>query len=504
MERNDIIIKSIKMRVIILMLFLLSSSLMYAQHYGEKSHPMNKKTPNIEILEYWGKTSKSDKEIYNAAFAVLSADPNANFMDLLANQAFQSLCKKYDKKLLGGPMLGNIATDRISIWLRTVKPAKVEVAVKGNNYSRRVGPVHTTRTSDFTAIIPIVGLQASTNYEYSIYLDDELIDLPVETIFKTAPDEDNSTKTRIAFGSCTHRWGLGNEQLFQQIKSRDPDAMLLLGDIAVQDRNDHFGMHRADYLARDFQPAWQNFVSTVPAYTSWDDHDYFDNDKAGIPNGFIKKDKVQIREIFQQSWNNPSYGLEHEKEGIFFRSRIGQVDIIMTDNRYFREHKPGSFLGHEQMNWLKEQLLDCEGPFIILSCGSMWSDFVSNGKDSWGTNDPEGREEIFRLIEENNIGGVVLISGDRHGARGFTIPRKSGFSFYEFEAASLGARVGPATTKPEWNTQLYGIDGKFAFGEFTVDTSIPDPELTFRLIEENGTTLYQITLKRSELMPGNF
>lgn len=46
-----------------------------------------------------------------------------------------------------------------------------------------------------------------------------------------------------------------------------------------------------------------------------------------------------------------------------------------------------------------------------------------------GVNDPEGREELFSFIEENNISGVLLISGDRHGARGFTIPRKSDFGF---------------------------------------------------------------------------
>jgi hypothetical protein len=38
--------------------------------------------------------------------------------------------------------------------------------------------------------------------------------------------------------------------------------------------------------------------------------------------------------------------------------------------------------------------------------GSMWSDFVSNSKDSWGVNAPDG----FRFIEENNISGHCLLS----------------------------------------------------------------------------------------------
>jgi alkaline phosphatase D len=92
------------------------------------------------------------------------------------------------------------------------------------------------------------------------------------------------------------------------------------------------------------------------------------------------------------------------------------------------------------MAWLETQLQDCKGPFIVLSSGTMWSDYISDGKDSWGKHDREGRERIFDLIEQNRVPGVLLISGDRHGARGFRIPRRSGFAFYEFEVASLGGK----------------------------------------------------------------
>jgi alkaline phosphatase D len=269
----------------------------------------------------------------------------------------------------------------------------------------------------------------------------------------------------------------------------------------VQDRNDHLGLHRADYLLRDFLPAWKDFASKIPVYASWDDHDYFDNDKAGIPEGYSGKDRDGVRNVFKHAWVNSSYGDGSLDQGIFTRERIGPFDIIMTDNRFFRTGQKGSFLGRSQMDWLKEQLLDCKGPFIILSCGTMWSDYVSNGKDSWGVNDPEGREEIFSFIEDKGISGVLLISGDRHGARGFTIPRKSSFGFFEFEAASLGARIGPPAKDPNWETQLYGIDGKFAFGEFTYVPSNDDPAVIFRLVGEDGSHLFEKTIKKSELTP---
>jgi len=95
------------------------------------------------------------------------------------------------------------------------------------------------------------------------------------------------------------------------------------------------------------------------------------------------------------------------------------------------------------------------------------------------------------------LGGVLFISGDRHGARGFKIPRPSGRTFYEFEPASFGGRWGPGV-KPR-KSQLFGFDRQVAFGEFSIDATLDDPEVAFRLIQDNGTVLYQLALKRSQL-----
>ncbi len=236
------------------------------------------------------------------------------------------------------------------------------------------------------------------------------------------------------------------------------------------------------------------------------DLDYFKNDGWGIPEGFTDKDRQGVWEVFRHAWNNPSWGFNDERRGVFLRTRVGCCDIIMVDHRYFRtareEGKSGNLLGPEQMQWLETQLLDCTGPFIILSCGTMWSDDVTHGEDSWGVYDPEARDRIFNLIEKHRIPGVLLISGDRHGARIFTIPRPSGYQFYEFEPASLGGRGdGPPATDPKWKTQLFGVIGEYAFGEFTFDATVPDPVALFRLVRYDDEALYEIELIRSQLTP---
>ena len=70
-----------------------------------------------------------------------------------------------------------------------------------------------------------------------------------------------------------------------------------------------------------------------------------------------------------------------------------------------------------------------------------------------------------------------------------------------FEAGSLGGRTGPPAMRPEWDTQLYGFVGKYAFGEFTIDATIADPEVTFRLIGDDCAVLHELKLKRSQLTP---
>lgn len=457
----------------------------------------------LQILNLFENQAQSKLDLYSAVYRALATEQNATFAAVASDETVQKLCTEQGITHLGGPMLGCLKSDGARVWVRTVKPAKVEVALEVDGQVKRFGPVESSLASDLTAIVEVTGLKAGTRTPYKLMIDGKEVAIPARAAI-TTPPADEATRTRITFGTCQHRWGIAHRGNTDQILERKPHAMLMYGDIAVQDRNNVLGMHRADYALRDIHTTWQDLSCCTPLYTSWDDHDYFDNDRWGIPKGFTDEDRRGVRKVWTQNWNNPYYGLGEEGGGIFTHTRIGPCDVIMTDNRYFRMRKINkhSFLGPVQMEWLKNTLLACKGPFIVISCGTMWSNYVSAGKDSWGQFDPEGREEIFQLIEDNRIGGVLLISGDRHGARGFRIPRPSGFDFYEFEPASLGARTGPPATHHTWEeVQLYGFDNTFAFGEFTFDVAKEDPEVTCRLIEHSGKILHEMTLKRSQLTP---
>lgn len=459
---------------------------------------INASTDNYTLLNNFdGPLSQTQQLLYLIADSILKNDYYGSYVSLSENEVFRTFCKIHTIEVLGGPMLTNARSNGVDVWIRTAMPSKVTVRVFGNNIDRYYGPAYSTDTSDLSAVVAINGLSPNSAYRYEVYINDNKFTMAQSPVLRTLPEANE--ETRIAFGSCLHRWGMGFEQQSHVLTDRKPHALLLMGDIAVQDRNNHIGQHTLDYFMRDMFPAWKNIAANIPVYATWDDHDYFDDDKYGIPPGYTQEDKTNVWKVFRYAWNNPSYGTNKTGEALYFRTRIGSCDVLMLDNRSLRSQ--GSLLGKEQMQWLKSQLLDCRGPFIILSCGTMWSDYVSNGKDSWGVFDSAGREDLFRFIERNNIAGVLLISGDRHGARGFRIPRPSGFSFYEFGAASMGALFGPPVTKPEWTTQLYGVSAVAAFGEFTFTADTEDPLVTFRLVNDENVILYELTLYRSELSP---
>lgn len=73
--------------------------------------------------------------------------------------------------------------------------------------------------------------------------------------------------------------------------------MMLLGDMAVDDRKNQINMHRADYLLRVVSEPWRRLSASVPLYASWHDHDYLNNDLGGVPEGFSEADREALRAV---------------------------------------------------------------------------------------------------------------------------------------------------------------------------------------------------------------
>jgi len=458
----------------------------------------HKGTPEIDArILARSEPPKNSQAFFAEARQLFEANPMATFAEL---PGLREAAVRHGLGLLGGPLLGALSPQGARVWVRTLQPAQVEVVVKTTTGERTFGPVASTIASDLSAVIPVTGLEPATTYPYSLRIDGKPVSIPSTAAIRTPAAADQPGRFTFAFGSCFHKTGLGDRALLERIHQRGAQAFLTLGDCAVDDRQARVGLHRSDYLLRDLHPGWQTLAASTAVYASWDDHDYFDNDLSGVPPNHTDADRDAVRKVWKENWNNPAYGFEERKLGIFFRTRLGPCDLIMLDTRSRRTKKgePDSFLGAEQMRWLEQELTTCTAPFVILTSGTMWSDQISKGKDSWGVWDPAGREKIFALIEKLRL-PVVLFSGDRHGARVVQIPRPSGHCFWEFEPASLGAHTGPAAFGSDKSHQPFGEVLTALFGECTVDTTAAEPTATFRLVDAQGSIHWERTLSRREV-----
>lgn len=441
---------------------------------------------DLRIMNQYGDQAQEVLDFYTACREALTGEK--------PGKALSAVCRRFNRSKLGGPMLGDPTATGVAVWLNLPDPGQVQVRVipvKG-------GKSRTYQSTKKERIHSIAcnGLAPDTAYSYEV-TGSSNISLGVGR-FMTAPAELSEKPFRIAFGTCYHKVGMYRPELMQLIRERDNRAMLVLGDSAVDGRKDNYGLINADYLLRNLSQPWQQLSAHVPVSATWDDHDYWGDDISGTLTNSNKPIDVRgLRKAWKANWNNPER--EVEREGIYFSTQIGPIQHIALDTRSCRVNqqrgKLNSFLGKEQMDWLKQQLESSDAPCILISGGTMWSDYISSGKDSWGTWDTEGREQIFQWIDARKDSLVILLSGDRHGARGFAIPRPNGGHIHELEVAGMGGVPGPGAHGKGRKYQLFGYPGgTWAFGELAFRKMDNKLQVEFKLVNERGHEMETITL----------
>ncbi len=410
--------------------------------------------------------------------------------DLLAEPAFVDLVEKHDLKLFNGPMVGDLLPTSAKFWVRTAGPAKVQVLI-GDQVSKLV---ETAEADDFTAVMTVEGLKPFAPYTYAISLDGERIERD-SFRFRTAPEPGQKVEFHVAFGSGS-RYVPVNEHAWSTMAKQRPLAYLGLGDNVYIDVVNRRGAQRLFYYRRCLSPAYSELVAGVAMYAVWDDHDMAMNDSSG-GSGLEASWKLPNWKVFIQNWNNPEYGGGKTMPGTWHSFSLGDVDFFMTDGRFYRDKEDKTMLGPDQKRWLLEALANASGTFKVIASGTMWSDDADkNGKDSWaGTWARDEREEIFHLINESKIDGVVLISGDRHRSDIWKIDRPGGYPLYEF----VSAKVTNLHKHPTFPNAVWSYNEGNFWGQLHFDLLQDDPIVTFKCVDISGRVVKEFPLKLSQL-----
>ncbi|MGI9470549.1 MAG: alkaline phosphatase D family protein, partial [Rubripirellula sp.] len=280
------------------------------------------------------------------------AGPRELFTPLRKDASFDAWIRENSKPLLHGPMLTSLTDTSAEFWVRTADVATVSVVLTDAATAKPISA--TTRpTSDFTGIVVVEGLDPATEYEAQVSVDGQL--QPETSVFKTFPAKGQPARITIGFGGGSGYTPQYNH-MWSTIQDQSLTAFLTLGDNVYIDDPEHAMTQRYCYYRRQSEPLWKSFVSATPVFSIYDDHDFGVNDC--IPGPAIDKPawKRPVWEVFRQNWNNPGFGGGEAQPGCWYDFRIGDVQFIMLDGRYYRDLKGGSMLGPVQKKWLLETL----------------------------------------------------------------------------------------------------------------------------------------------------
>ncbi|MCS7297808.1 MAG: alkaline phosphatase D family protein [Bacteroidia bacterium] len=420
-------------------------------------------------------------------------------------------------KLQAGPMLGYAQMREVALWLQTTESATVQIEYADTLYPQRKVRTPSLRTQAeqaYTAIFRIGSLEPGRVYRYTILINGKPHDLPYPTFFKTLPQWRWRTAPpdfRFVIGSCAYindslydRPGTpygGGYEIFSSIAKQKPDFMLWLGDnvyLREADWNSRSGiLYR--YTHTRSLPELQPLLALCPHYAIWDDHDFGPNDADRSFWG-----RHLTREAFTLFWANPSYGVPSVPEGITTFFEWADADFFLLDNRTFRAPNKRvtgnrSMLGAAQLEWLIDALKSSRATFKFVACGSQILN-PSMGYENF-INFPEERELLIKRIEEENISGVIFLSGDRHFSEVSVLTLSNGQKLYDITASPLTASAFASASERDRNPLRlsHTLTTERNFLLLSVSGTERDRRLTITAYSAAGDPLWSHTIEAREL-----
>jgi len=412
-------------------------------------------------------------------------------------------------RLMQGPMIGAVTDHEIRIWARATGeyPVSIEYGTTFDLGSfRESEPVVAKKADDFTVVVTLGDLEPDTDYFYRVNVEGEpdryLKGFPPFRV-RTAPTPGADHDFRVAFGSCPRIQEDRVQPIWPVVSALEPTLFFWTGDNIYGDSLYPHILQEAYRRQRDVA-GLQPLLRSVPSLAVWDDHDYgLNNQDKGNP---IKEEALAI---FKQYWANPAYG-QPDIPGVFFRYSYGRVDFFFLDGRYNRDPDMApdtpekTMLGRDQLAWLQSELEASTAVFKVLVAGGGWSKAKGEGGDSWASFINE-RNKIFNFVRDNQITGVILLSGDSHVGELNAIPwsDEGGYDFYDLGSSPLaqGTPDSWLERRPEKRIRkVYFQGSNVGVIDFLFD---PSPRLVYRLIDLQGRSVWEpFELQADELVNG--
>jgi alkaline phosphatase D len=428
-------------------------------------------------------------------------------------------------QLISGPMLGYIEHREALIWLevaptiRTVEIrfwAQDKPAVKNNiRYTGTLGKSYNPIK------LVLEPLEMNTTYEYEVLLDDAPMKIAFPTRFKTKELWEwrkDAPNFNFLFGSCVYI----NDSIYDRPGKpygKNPKILETMGNIPTDFMiwdGDNVYLREADFSSAagisyrysyNFKtPEMQKLRGTRANYAIWDDHDYGPNDSDG---NYELKDYTL--KTFKSYWGNKTFG-QPDHAGIYSKFKWNDCEFFLMDDRYYRSannlpdsigNKPNKnkvFYGKRQLDWLKSSLLSSESVFKFIVTGGQMLNPMADKECFYFY--PAEWHELMDFIAENNIDGVIFLTGDRHFSELIRYQPKKGYPLYDFTCSSITSGIHDISKKPEMKNPAR-VAGSLLlennFSKISVSGAKKERKVTFETIDIHGKTRWTHSIHQNEL-----
>ena len=398
------------------------------------------------------------------------------------------------------------------LWVMADAPGPIEISWRPDAQStERKLLLDASAASGNAVVARLTGLAPGKSVTYHVNGDGDGRDgtLTTQPHWSKAAD---ARDLAVAFGSCFFladpdpTWGGqdygGGFGIFDAIASMKPDLMIWAGDNLYFQDSDELdpAAMAARYRRQRTFPSLQKLLTATPHLAIWDDHDYGPND---ADMSYVMKG--ESLELFRRYWANPSYGLP-DVPGVFGRARLGDVDIFLLDDRWYRSANraldgPGkTMFGAQQLTWLRNALTYSKAPVKLVVNGSqMWNQ--ANRFEGWNHFAIEQRAFADWLLAQK-IDGVVFLSGDRHFSELLKVDRPGTYALYEFTSSPLTSRpwANPEAGEQKNASVVPGtLIGQRQFGMIRVTGPGNDRRLALESYDGTGKLLWRHEIRVRDL-----
>ena len=297
----------------------------------------------------------------------------------------------------------------------------------------------------------------------------------------------------------------GDPEMFNVMAEEESDMMVWLGDAVYL-----LGLQHAmgqcpdgvdDWANKDmafdrymfFRAFHDNLTQAMPQLAITDNHDTgpneFDKNMPTLP---------EMREIFMDWWPNPEYNSTSEGQGLFSSYVYKDVEYFLTDNRSYRDGTQQHF-GPEQLDWLKNALLNSSATFKVIINGTPTFTEVGGRNFSVSTQ----ASELLNYIQDNDINGVLSLSADIHEQRFMVRDADTKYPLYDVLSGNLNSDVGNGNYNINYdsNNIIQGV--KQTYLRINVYGDIDDRRIKVEYVDAVGEPYFEEIIHEDMLTSQN-